>query len=82
MDQQTTQYVGVAVGLALGAVQKHLLPKLPNWCIPIVNTTLGVVAGHFIPELGIGGGALAGAASVGTHQMLKQPAERIAGRKL
>jgi len=76
------QYISIAVGMAFGAIQKYLLPKLPNWLIPVVNTGLGAVAGHYIPGLGIGAGAVAGLASVGGHQLVKQPLQAATGRTL
>jgi len=82
------QLAGVALGLGLGAIQKHFFngskwyrPNIPNQLIPIINTTVGTAVGGalgiVIPgldpaELAISGG-IAGAASVGVHKVAQKP---------
>lgn len=84
MDANTTQYVGIGVGLLFGAAQKYLMPKVPNWLIPVVNPLLGALVGHFVPSLGLSAasGGVIGLASVGGHQAIKQPIQRATGRTL
>lgn len=76
----TSQYIAIAAGMAFGAFQKHLLPKFPSWLIPVVNTTVGALVGHFT-GFGAAEGSIIGLASVGGHQLVKQPLRKATGIK-
>ena len=77
-----TQIVGVAVGFGFGLIQKYAFKFLPNWLIPILNPVLGAVVGHYVPGLGLTGGAVTGLAATGAHQLVKQPIQKATGRTL
>jgi hypothetical protein len=82
-DLQFQLITGI-VGLGLGAAQKHWFngkawyrPNIQNKWIPYLNPVLCMVVGDAL-GIGVGAGAIAGAASVGAHQAWKsvEPAKK------
>lgn len=69
--------------VAFGGILKQI-PKFPNWCIPISTLFVSVcIAGLYMDwtTAAIIQGFICGLAATGTHQLIKQPIDRIKEEK-